>query len=440
MITVELYQSFPRLHTAIAEWVACLIFILPRTKRQKSRLWLVVACLFFFPLLITNLVSEKQDGIFWVGLMILCMAEMILMILCCCEAGIWKALYYWAHAFIAAEFAASLEWQICCYLIAGGTPLNEVQQLLIMTGVYLVAFGILWMMNSHNQLLKNQPHISRREAISATVITLSMFLLSNVAFTFRDSVVSQSLGAGVLFVRTLADFSGLVMLYAHDEMRREIRLRFELEAMDNLFQRQYDQYRQAEENSKVLHCIYHDLKHQIDFIKEESDEQKKAAYLSEMEHAISIYDAEVNTGNSVLDTLLTSKNLVCKENGITMTCFAEADKLEYIDVMDICSLFGNAIDNAIEYEMKVEDRDKRLIKVTVYPQNQFLLIRIENYCEEVIPLRDDLPRTSKRDARLHGYGVKSILRVAEKYGGNVNISQADNWFSLTVLIPLEADG
>ena len=397
-----------------------------------------MACLFFAPLLLTNLASESRDGVLWVGLMILCMAEMLLMVYCCCEAGIWKTLYYWAHAFIAAEFAASLEWQISCYLIAGGAALNDFQLLAIMAGVYLVVFAILWLMNGHNQLLKNQPHISRREAGSAVAIALSMFLLSNVAFAFRDSIVSQSMGAGVLFVRTLSDFSGLVMLYAHDELRREIRLRYELESMDQLFQRQYERFRQAEENNKALHRIYHDLKHQIAFIKAEPDEQKKAAYLSEMEHAVSIRDAEVNTGNSVLDTLLTSKNMLCKENGITMTCFAEAGRLNYIDVMDICSIFGNAIDNAIEYEMTVNDPNKRLIKVTVYPQNKFLLIRIENYCEDVIPLRNGLPRTSKSDAQFHGYGVKSICRAVEKYGGNVNIAQADNWFSLTVLIPLEA--
>ena len=73
--------------------------------------------------------------------------------------------------------------------------------------------------------------------------------------------------------------------------------------------------------------------------------------------------------------------------------------------------------------------------MTVYNQNRFLLIRIENYCEEAIPLKDGLPATTKQDRNMHGYGIKSIRQAAEKYGGNVSITQEPQWFVLTVLIP-----
>ena len=81
----------------------------------------------------------------------------------------------------------------------------------------------------------------------------------------------------------------------------------------------------------------------IAFIKAEKDEEKKASYLREMETVVSIHEAEAVTGNSVLDTILTSKNLLCAKSGITMTCFADAAGLERLDVMDICSIFGNYI-------------------------------------------------------------------------------------------------
>ena len=125
------------------------------------------------------------------------------------------------------------------------------------------------------------------------------------------------------------------------------------------------------------------------------------------------------------------------ENGITMTCFADGSGMRFLDVMDLCSIFGNALDNAIEYEKKIGDPEKRLIKVTVYNQNRFLLIRIENYCEETIPLRDGLPVTTKKDPAIHGYGLKSIRHAAEKYGGSLNVTQEPPWFVLTVLIPAE---
>lgn len=439
-MNMELYRTLPGLHTAIAEWLACLLYIFPRTKRLNGwKLWTVCA-VFFVALAFTNLVRTRTDGVPWVFLMAGGIAEMYLMILLCCKAGVWKALYHWAHAFIAAEFAASLEWQLNCYLIYGGQPMSGGLMYLVMALVYAVVFGILWLMNRKGDLMKNQVHTSVQEAVAAAFIALAMFMLSNIAFALRDSVVSTTLGAGVLFVRTLADLSGLCMLYAHDEQRREIYLRYELEAMDSLLDRQYEQFKQAEANNEAMHRVYHDLKHQIAFIKAEKDEKKKASYLSEMESVVSIHEAEAVTGNSVLDTILTSKNLLCAKSGITMTCFADAAGLERLDVMDICSIFGNAIDNAIEYEAGLPDPEQRLIKVTVHQENRFLLIRIENYCQERVLNGENLPKSRKQDSPFHGYGLKSIRRAAEKYGGSMSLSQDEEWFVLTVLIPVEATG
>ena len=433
----ELYTILPGLHTAIAEWLACLVYIMPRSKRIRGwRLWAVYAA-FLVVLTATNLFRAEQDGILWILLMTVGITEMYLMILSCCEARPWKCLYHWAHAFIAAEFAASLEWQINCYLVYSGYPIDQIHMLIIMAVIYLLVFCVLGYLNHRGDLMKNQPHTSCQEALAAAGIALSMFALSNIAFMLRDNVISTTMGAGVLFVRTLADFSGLFMLYAHDAQRREIYLRHELEAMDNLLNRQYEQFKLAEANSEAMHRVYHDLKHQIAFIKSEQDAEKKASYIAEMEKVVGIHEAEASTGNSVLDTILTSKNLKCAENGITMTCFADATGLERLDVMDVCSIFGNAIDNAIEYEMRRNDPNQRLIKVTVYQENHFLLIRVENYCQDIIPLVNGLPRTSKEDARNHGYGLKSIRRAVEKYNGTMTLSQEDDWFMLNILIPIE---
>lgn len=64
-----------------------------------------------------------------------------------------------------------------------------------------------------------------------------------------------------------------------------------------------------------------------------------------MEAEIRQYEAQNKTGNKVLDTVLTSKSLYCNKNGITFTCVADGTLLGFMDVMDICSIFGNALDN-----------------------------------------------------------------------------------------------
>ena len=435
-IRPELFDNFPRVHTAIAEWIACMVFILPRSKRITGWKLYGAYAVFAVLLLITNYFNEMMDGFPWVLLMGACMLEMFFMIWLCCKASAWKAMYHWAHAFMAAEFSASLEWQINCYIIYEVRHLRYEEFFYAMAAVYLVVFALLWLLNNHLALLKNTLHVTRGDAIGSAVIALVMFSIGNFRFVFPNSAVAELTGAGILFIRTMTDFAGLLLLYIIDIQRRAMHTRLELSAMDNLLNRQYEQFQAAEANNEAMHRVYHDLKHQIAFIRGEENAEKREAYLDELDQVISNHEAEASTGNAVLDTLLTAKNLFCLDHEITMTVFADAHDAGFLAAMDLCSIFGNAIDNAIEYEQRIEDKDLRLIKVTVRTQNQFLLIQIQNYCQETIPMKNGVIATSKKDKQMHGYGIKSIRRAVEKYEGSLTLTQEDDWFILTALIPI----
>lgn len=156
-----------------------------------------------------------------------------------------------------------------------------------------------------------------------------------------------------------------------------------------------------------------------------------------MEEEIRQYEAQNKTGNKVLDTVLTTKSLYCNKHGITFTCMADGTLLDFMDVMDICSIFGNALDNAIECEMKIPEKEKRLIHVTVSRQKAFLILRFENYCEEEVQYQGGTLTTTKKDKKYHGYGMKSIRYTVNKYGGAVTIDTKENWFDLKILIPIK---
>jgi len=108
-----------------------------------------------------------------------------------------------------------------------------------------------------------------------------------------------------------------------------------------------------------------------------------------------------------------------------------------METMDICSIFGNALDNAIESVIKLEDKEKRLIHVTVSQQKSFLMIRVENYFEGGLEYAKGQLESTKKEKAFHGYGIKSIRYTVNKYDGAVDIDTKDNWFNLRILIPLE---
>ena len=217
----------------------------------------------------------------------------------------------------------------------------------------------------------------------------------------------------------------------------DLRVRYELESVQNILHNQYVQYKQSQEAMDMINYKYHDLKHHIIALRAEENDQKREEYLDKMEEEIQNFEAQNKTGNKVLDTLLTSRSLTCMKNNISMTCVVDGTLFDFMNTMDICSIFGNALDNAIECEKKISEEEKRLIHVSAFSQKNFLIIRFENYCENDLNFDEDLPLTTKSDERFHGYGLKSMRMTARKYGGEMDVAVQDSWFVVKILIPME---
>ena len=163
------------------------------------------------------------------------------------------------------------------------------------------------------------------------------------------------------------------------------------------------------------------------------DERKK--WIDSLEQELESYSPELETGNSVLDTLIAGKMMNCRANNIKITCVADGDILDFMHVADICTIFGNALDNAIESVTLIDDPEKRLIHLSLSQKKNFVLIQINNYCENTITLKNGYPVTTKADKGNHGFGLKSIRYTIEKYHGTLNFDLNDNWFELKMLIP-----
>ena len=108
--------------------------------------------------------------------------------------------------------------------------------------------------------------------------------------------------------------------------------------------------------------------------------------------------------------------------------------LFFMDAVDIYTLFGNALDNAIEANRKVAE-DKRCISILIHEKVNLIFIQIENPYSGQLHFRHGLPLTDKPDQNYHGFGVGSIKAMAEKYGGFMTIETQQNIFVLRITIP-----
>ena len=195
-------------------------------------------------------------------------------------------------------------------------------------------------------------------------------------------------------------------------------------------------YEMAQANMEMLNIKCHDLKHQIAALRSLPDSKLRDESIEEMANEILIYESFAKTGNSALDCVLTEKSLVCQRKKITFSVMADGDGLAGLRYSDICSLFGNAIDNAVECVEKYEDEEKRIISLRVFVKNGLLHIHIENYCEDPPAAAGQLPQTTKADKANHGFGLKSMRYIVQKYDGNFSAGVQGKMFRVNALIPL----
>ncbi|GIP19266.1 sensor histidine kinase [Paenibacillus montaniterrae] len=428
--------DIPRLYTALAEWLACIVYILPLKKQLKGWGLLAFSGGFLIVQSLFLLLTEDLPIYFWIPCMIVAIGIMFYFIYTSCNISVQEAGYFSVRAFVAAEYIASLEWQVHVF-IWQGNPAPVWQETMLLLLIYGAAFAIIWLLEKRHIPEDGKLNIKPRELWSTVTIGAAVFGISNLSFVSTQTPFSGQYAQEILNIRTLVDLGGFAILYAYHIQLNELRIRHELKAVQNILQHQYSQYQQSKESIELINYKYHDLKNQIIALRAEEDTEKRNAYLKKMEDEIKFFEAQNKTGNHVLDTLLASKNMYCIKNGITLTCVADGSLLNDIDVIDICTIFGNALDNAIEYEQRIEETEKRLIHVSVFAQKGFIMIRFENYFEGELELNGDLPVTTKPDPFNHGYGLKSIRYSVEKYGGVVSIGQQDNWFELKVLIPMK---
>ena len=226
------------------------------------------------------------------------------------------------------------------------------------------------------------------------------------------------------------------VLWGQLNQQRQLTLQRELDLQQQLWLKHKTQYELSAKNAEIINRKCHDLKHQIAALKAISDQTQRDRSIQELEESVMIYDSVVETGNHILDTVLTEKSLICEEKDIKLTCVADGACLDFMDAVDLYTIFGNALDNAIEGVSALDEPGKKTISVQVFTRSGMVLIQTENYCKGPVRFDGDLPATSKTEEQgYHGFGLKSIRYIAEKYDGFLTIRQEGETFLLRVTIP-----
>lgn len=404
--------------------MAELIFIRLLEKRKYFGLRLVLAVILLFT------AASQMDLAVPIMAITKFVVEFILVMISSytlCQIKFSNALYYTVCAYATQHFTSSF------YDILERS--FSIQYLEIF--VYIATYGIIYLLvyfafaRKITERGNNQRKLSESIKIGGIILFIVLFLRIYVLNYAGDNV--PVLNLFYIYSMICCFFVMWVQIISYKETKVES----ELFAQQEIFQMQKEQYELAKENIEIINRKCHDMKYLIRMLRLEQDNAKKEESIQELEDAIDIYKTNIKTGNEVLDMVLMEKGLLCERSGIHWTCMADGKKMDFMKPVDLYTMAGNALDNAIENVNRITTKEKRVIAVHLFSRKNMVFFQVENFYDGKLEHDEKQNLKSlKADKTEHGFGLKSIRYVAEKYDGTMSVSIEKDIFILCVMIPV----
>lgn len=363
--------------------------------------------------------------------LLVCLAGAI----CLYDISVWVALFCVTAGYTAQNLATGATELVASVVRAlGANPSTPafylMNDLACLTIVFCATYLLLARRITHDGLaqMENRSMLAMMPVVSLVIIGY-------------DVVVKALSGEGlalayVVALRAFHGFACVATLWIEYQLLYRVRMERDQATAERLMAERERQLTLSRETIDAINVKCHDLRHQIRTLGAGGAVVDQAA-LDDLAREVSIYDSAVATGNDALDTILTEKGLVCERRDITLTVMADGGALGRMAPADLYALFGNALDNAIEAVAALDDPARRSITLVVRRTMGCVSIHVENFCAgERRFSADGLPETTKADRANHGFGVRSMRQIAERYGGTFSAEVDGGIFRLDVILPL----
>jgi len=267
------------------------------------------------------------------------------------------------------------------------------------------------------------------------------FIVLPVAISFFEffAVSSPTIGVPIIIVgNNIAVF--FIFLYLYNGLSKifEDTLKSKLYSQEKEFY--FSQIQLMQESVKKVRSIRHDMDFHLATLKDFSVENKAATdYINSLIGDINESEVYSSTGNIAFDSIINFKLKTATEDSIKLDLSLFIPPILNVDVVDIVTIIGNLLDNAINAVAKVEDK---MIKLDIEFSKSNLHIKIDNSFDGNVKYTEGKGENERRITTLkiegeHGYGLDNVRKSVEKYNGHIDISHEGNIFSVGLLLYVE---
>lgn len=278
----------------------------------------------------------------------------------------------------------------------------------------------------------------RKKWLLIFLLPIATVLVCAVLFKYISIGQAEQNEFIVFMILTLLVYSNVFIFYFIDDIYDAITNKEKLNLAQNLIKQQEKQYEELYANSQEVRKLRHNYKNfllgVLTEVEKENLDNIKRALDNELDILNIVPSVEVKTGNTTFDSLLNYKIAQAYQYKIKFEFeFQKMSTVNFSDI-DLAVLIGNAIDNAIEATAKVENEKERIIEFFAKANNSQLIINIINPTNKEVDVLN--LTTSKSDAHNHGFGILTMMQIAQKYQGDVVFNYENKKFETIIYISL----
>lgn len=362
------------------------------------------------------------------------LALMVVLVLLCYKVSFHCALIIMELAYLVMIPLSESVGILIMNLIYQGNIMTQVNGISVTKWqVYIIIILIrLLIMAIIYRFLKNfQYEIQSKDA---AILSISFLLVLCISFATTYSYLN--LGMYDTFILDLSTSVFGVFFIVQFLYSRNVSYLREQEQRDKLqiaqLQQQYAYYQDKLKDEERIRSIYHDMKNHLLVFEGSQGTEATRQMAKEIRSQIADYENYIHTGNNFLDILIKDKAEKAREKRIDFSASIDFGEIDFIEPLDVSTLFGNGIDNAIEASEKLSE-EQRVILVKAGKVQNFVSILVENNCSDEAHTDG---HTTKEDKLLHGFGISNMQKAAEKYNGTCTTAQANGKFTLKILLPI----
>ena len=271
------------------------------------------------------------------------------------------------------------------------------------------------------------------------VLIISVFSISTLSFAIIQVALNESMLSEATSLMLLLSEIGLIALniiclYIMISLNQSNRIAEELKLKEQQLKHDIQYAETVRSQYQEIRQIRHDIKQHLDAVSGLQLEGKIDAaqkYISEISSGLERIEMFMDVGNDFVNAILNSKLSIAKSKGIEVLC-SSSNKIGGINEYDLCNLIGNMLDNATEAAEKTGDN--AVVEVSILSDKYKLMITVSNSILQSVLSGNSELKTTKRKTFLHGFGVKSIRTIAEKYSGSVDFYEENLTFFCRVIL------